>query len=389
MKLYLLKPSLNVKFRKPAAALVMAAAFFLCTFTSFGQLIHWSAAGYNATFGPTVWPTASISADLDLTTPFTRGSSISASGTAANTAYGGSGGWNSAGTDANGFIFAFTPATGKTVSLTTLTANLRKSNTGPSSCKVQYSIDGGAYVDLAPMTSLATSGGNGNLNTVQLGSASDLQNIEAGTVVKFRFLPQGTTGNFYFMNDGVSLNGTSGLSAPLAIVLGQLTAVNEGAANRLNWNSLTEEKGDRFAIERSADGITFRQIALLDANGVASQYTYEDAAALNGVNYYRLYLLNNDGTRIYSKIVSATVTVNTTAAAAVAYPNPVKDRVTVAIPGAMAGGKVTLADAMGKILASETIAATVSFDMSQLPAGFYLVRVEQGSSVQSIRVAKR
>lgn len=373
--------------------LSLIATCFVYSLSSHGQsLISWSAASFSATFGPTVWPAASVSPTITLSTGFTRGSSIATSGTAANTAYGGSGGWNDNGTDANGFVFVFTPNTGNTVSLSSISAYLRRSGSGPTSCKVQYSVNSGAYVDAGTMTSLAASGGTGNFNTTVLNTFTDLQNIPSGTTVKIRFLPQGSTGgNFYFMNQGVSLEGGLG-GTPLPIVLGNVTVANKGAVNSIDWNSLTEAVGDVFEIEHSSNGADFNKIATIKANGTPGHYNYTDEQPYDGINYYRLNLSNNDGTRYYSKIVSATVNTSNVFVVS-AFPNPAVNEISVKVKGNIAANAVlSLTDGSGKLIATKKVTAiseeVATFDATQLPAGMYIIRFEDGIHHQSIKIMK-
>src|SRR5690606_21565274 len=63
-------------------------------------------------------------------------------------------------------------------------------------------------------------------------------------------------------------------SSPLPIKLESFTARNEGERNRLQWNTVSEERGDYFEVERSLDGTAFNRIGTVQANGKASAYTY-------------------------------------------------------------------------------------------------------------------
>src|SRR5690606_22125879 len=91
-------------------------------------------------------------------------------------------------------------------------------------------------------------------------------------------------------------------SSPLPIKLESFTARNEGERNRLQWNTVSEERGDYFEVERSLDGTTFNRIGTVQANGKASAYTYYDTRPVSGKNYYRLRLMDGAGRSQYSGI---------------------------------------------------------------------------------------
>ena len=93
----------------------------------------------------------------------------------------------------------------------------------------------------------------------------------------------------------------------------------------LNWSTLMELNTRKFIVEKSNDAVTFRPLADIPAFGssqVTRNYDYIDNAVLNNINYYRLKIIDVDGTWLYSKIISVF-------APAVhivgVFPNPVKD----------------------------------------------------------------
>ena len=399
MKHCKLKLSSLVNFK---GMVLIASTLFLTTMTYAQEtLIRWNSAAFASTFGPTVWTPASLNPDLTLSPGFTRGSSIGTSGSAANAAYGGAGGWSSAaGTDANGFTFVITPTAGKTVSLSSISAYLRRSNSGPTSCSVQYSINGGAYVTLGSMTSMSTSTTpTSSPNVISMSSVTALQDVPSGTTVKIRFLPQGsTTGNFYFVSSGttaaavsVILSGTI-TGEPLPITLGNIQATNKGSVNQLNWQSITEVIGDAYQVERSNDGVTFAKLASIEANGKASNYSYTDEAPLAGRNYYRLNLLNNDLTRFYSKVVYANVA--NIASTLKAYPNPTTDKIFIQLGGLKTTNyTITITDIFGKIVVQNAYNAYsgdgLQLNLSPLATGTYLLKYNDGSNNETLRISKK
>ena len=78
-----------------------------------------------------------------------------------------------------------------------------------------------------------------------------------------------------------------------------------GSEVDLNWVTESEINTNHFDVERSGDGANFTKIGTVVAKGnsnTAASYDMIDYSPLN-VNYYRLKIVNNDGSFEYSKIV--------------------------------------------------------------------------------------
>ncbi|MCB9197410.1 MAG: T9SS type A sorting domain-containing protein [Flavobacteriales bacterium] len=93
----------------------------------------------------------------------------------------------------------------------------------------------------------------------------------------------------------------------------------------LYWSTASEINNDYFQIERSADGLNWENISLIDGAGnssVVSNYSAKDVEPLDGISYYRLKQVDFDGEFSYSNIVSVQLRNNNTVNI---YPNPTTD----------------------------------------------------------------
>jgi hypothetical protein len=176
-----------------------------------GQVISWNSTGLSTT---SVWATTPINAstvnsNLTMTTQLTRGTAIATSGSGIANAIGGSGGWSTSSQNNTSWIFAFKANSGDNVSLTSITGFTRRSSTGPSSCLIDYSINGSAFINAGSVSTTSTSG-TGSQFTLSLTNISGLQNVPEGQIIKFRLNPSGTSGNWYLLNgaDCLKLNGS-------------------------------------------------------------------------------------------------------------------------------------------------------------------------------------
>ncbi|MGV3631239.1 MAG: hypothetical protein ACO1O6_08535 [Bacteroidota bacterium] len=91
----------------------------------------------------------------------------------------------------------------------------------------------------------------------------------------------------------------------LPVDLGDFFAVNIENKNKLVWTTYSESNSDYFLVERSADGINWRNIAQVEAAHESNGYlTYNllDESYETGMNYYRLSQFDLDGKKQLEKI---------------------------------------------------------------------------------------
>jgi hypothetical protein len=200
------------------------------------------------------------------------------------------------------------------------------------------------------------------------------------------------TGQYWSMTFPVT--GFSGFfihsgASPLTLDLSDISAINAGNRNRIDWSTSNEQKGDKFELERSGDGERFSKLAGINAKGSASTYSYWDEMPLGGVNYYRLKLIHTDGSSSYSKVVTATVR-GTGAFLVEAYPNPVSHKLTVKVSGATgSSANVILTDVTGKTITTVTVTDDkAEINMSGLANGVYFVKYSDSKQSHTIKVNK-
>jgi hypothetical protein len=165
--------------------------------------------------------------------------------------------------------------------------------------------------------------------------------------------------------------------SPLPVRLVSFTAQQLDGQVQLKWQSTSEENTSHFDVERSADGKNFSLLLTKKAQGNSAtlvSYNALDNSPLGGTSYYRLRMVDLDGTFEYSNLVSvsseSTVQVR-------AFPNPSNGRYVQFL--ALNGDKLVLQsvmDAFGRPVAYEASPVYgqglyVNF-YGALPAGFYV-----------------
>jgi hypothetical protein len=172
----------------------------------------------------------------------------------------------------------------------------------------------------------------------------------------------------------------TGSSGPLPVELTSFTAAAEGPAVRLAWATASEKNSARFDIERSADGKAFARIGEQQAQGTQAgptRYAFLDSTippTQQSTRYYRLRLLDQDGTFSYSPVRTVFLTSSLPHSLTV-FPNPTHGAAT--LTGAQPGSTVTVTDALGRPVATATAdaAGTAALVLpAGAPAGVYVVR---------------
>ncbi len=175
---------------------------------------------------------------------------------------------------------------------------------------------------------------------------------------------------------------SAGGGAPLPVELMGITASNAGSRNQVKWTTANERNLAAYFVERSTDAKTFIQMEEVATTGIGGYITYDNQPN-KGLTYYRLKMVDQDGSFAYSKTVQAFMGSNGEVVVTT-YPNPAKDILTVRVDGAAAGGRVALCDLSGRVLITGTLNAGIAqFNTQALASGIYLT-VYEGNGVKKV-----
>lgn len=115
-------------------------------------------------------------------------------------------------------------------------------------------------------------------------------------------------------------------SVPLPLTLGSFDGMIARDGNvQLRWNTTEESGFDYFSVERSEEGNNFREIGSVNGHGSPHHYLFTDFQSWEGKGFYRLKMVNLDGSYMYSK----TIMVNAGAIGFSVYPTITSGRVNV------------------------------------------------------------
>lgn len=90
----------------------------------------------------------------------------------------------------------------------------------------------------------------------------------------------------------------------------QIEAVYIQDRIELTWTYTECNQLSHFVIEKSKNGITFREFFRLKNSGVCTVFLETDHTPYNGSSYYRIRYVNKNGTYFYSETVAVKKTIN-------------------------------------------------------------------------------
>jgi len=227
----------------------------------------------------------------------------------------------------------------------------------------------------------ATYGGSGNLMgaTLTPGSVSAANfgvAISANVISSLSIL---ITANV----DKVSMSIYTNPPIVLPITLENFTVTGGSNGNIINWTANAGDIANNFVVQRSADGADWQDLTTITASTSSQSYGYTDETPLSGPNYYRLELVNTDGTTRYSiTAIVATKSMPTIRF----YPNPFHDMINITAPGSFT--RLALKDIAGRTLWVKEYTGggvtSASMPAGGLPQGMYFISVD-GSTYKIIK----
>ncbi|MFY7885723.1 MAG: T9SS type A sorting domain-containing protein, partial [Dolichospermum sp.] len=170
------------------------------------------------------------------------------------------------------------------------------------------------------------------------------------------------------------------------------TGTKNGTGNLLRWAVENELNSRGYELQRSIDGINFSEISFAQSKNYTNtaantEYVYSDLRPFSGNTYYRLKIIDNDGTFKYSNVVLVRGLRTTNIAISGIYPNPVKSILNVIVSSPeQKDVTVQIININGQVV--KTIANKVidgdnlmSININNLAKGIYTISLLQDKKV--------
>jgi len=186
--------------------------------------------------------------------------------------------------------------------------------------------------------------------------------------------------------------GSTNNPLPLSDLLDFTVSKNGEGGAAIKWQVLADHKIDHFEEEKSYDSRSFTTQQWVPIRVGGTFYAVNDNLLQVGTQYYRLKLIDTDGSVSHSRIKSFQWDAIQLAEA---YPNPFGNTLKLSVNAVKAGDiDVSLINLLGQKMSQGSfgLAAgsnTLSIEIGNLSSGVYLLHYSLGSSSGFLRVVKK
>jgi hypothetical protein len=150
----------------------------------------------------------------------------------------------------------------------------------------------------------------------------------------------------------------------------------------LSWETDSEMFNSHFEVEKSADGLEFSQVDMIEGHGTTLEnqaYEFTDIIPRKGVNYYRLKQVDFNGTYEYSSVVSVNVSEE---ASIIIAPNPVRQYSELTIfVNDVTNFDFVIMDMTGRVVQSHQNLENNIITINDLSPGIYLYQIRTNNQV--------
>jgi hypothetical protein len=176
-------------------------------------------------------------------------------------------------------------------------------------------------------------------------------------------------------------SGGKGEALPVELV--SFTGWNQGSVNKLQWVTASELHSDKYEIEKSTVSGVWNTIGDVRAAGnsnIKLTYNFTDNNPVVGDNYYRLKMIDIDGTFKYSNTINIPISEAITNGFVGVYPNPTGGELNVDIQSVgLYDTYVSVYDVLGKTIFEKPVTIVrgmnkLQFNFNQLAKGTYILR---------------
>ena len=185
----------------------------------------------------------------------------------------------------------------------------------------------------------------------------------------------------------------------LPLVMTAFKAILDDNRVSITWTTGMEKRLNYFVIEKSTNGMDFKEAALIFAvtNASAVQnYLYVDAinAHATGMLYYRIKIVDVNGKYQNSAVKLIHLGDVSSVAQVTTYPNPVMNEVRITIPSKWQNQRVkyevySISGRLVKQMVNESANQTEVLSMQECCPGMYVVRTSTVSEAQSQSIVKK
>jgi hypothetical protein len=158
--------------------------------------------------------------------------------------------------------------------------------------------------------------------------------------------------------------------------------------HQLEWRTLSAKNVERYVVEKSTDASNFEEITSVPVTNTATAYfTAKDVNPSPRENYYRIKIIETNGSISYTNVVSI---YNAQNEELTISPNPTNNIVNISVKNANNGFSVSIINAIGQQVAMQNCKTSIcSIDLSKLAIGIYTAQIKTGNQLLSAKIVKK
>lgn len=148
--------------------------------------------------------------------------------------------------------------------------------------------------------------------------------------------------------------------------------------SEVSWQGIKQLKVRRYELEKSTDGENFNYISAIPGNRISgTKYTAEDRNLNEGMNYYRLKIVDNNGNYNYSRVITLEKKANVPEIKIM--PGVVADELYIWLPANTQVSKAVITDVSGRRVKEDATVTNFTnvagVQLGRLPLGMYNINV--------------
>jgi hypothetical protein len=230
-----------------------------------------------------------------------------------------------------------------------------------------------------------------------------------GSSFGFNFIGTLISNTGYRANEAIGINFPAGYgnvawgeyadtSAPLlfatgsfAVSFGAFNGVLKGESTDLTWSTKNEVNTKEFNVQKSTDGVTWNTIGTVSSKNSAdgAEYGFVDNNVTASKNFYRLQIINDDGTFTYTSVI---IINKNGGHSVIVLGNPVTNTINLNISDEGAENyQLSLFSSDGKLIATQPFNQTggtsrVAMNVPSGATGVLVLKVTNGTNTDVFRV---
>ncbi len=152
----------------------------------------------------------------------------------------------------------------------------------------------------------------------------------------------------------------------------------------IQWTDANENNMDKYLVQRSDNASVWQNLTEVKYNDSPDYYTYTDEQPLNGINYYRIQQVDENGAVDYSEIRSIRISKDKNG---LLYPNPISEG-EVYINSEKEFYACTIMSSTGKVVSENKLQGSPQrFSVAELVPGIYYCKLLSDDSEELMRLS--